>query len=267
MENPRLHIVYGLRGGGKTTLLFQRFLDYPEGKHIYISGDGIKLLKISLMDVFRDLYYVLDGGAIFIEEINSIDGWVEELKVAYDSYSNWYIYVSGSSSLNLLESKKVLARRARYYHLLPMTFREYIKITRDVDLNRFDLLSGDVYTNILRYDIYFKQNLSESPVDLVNEYLSKSHPFLLEATSDMIEDLVEKIIYDDITKAYKFDSDILNKFERLIFILATSDKITYENVSTDLKISKTVVGKMIRALLQSSIIKQIFPYSKRIHCL
>ncbi|MEK6982891.1 MAG: AAA family ATPase [Candidatus Micrarchaeota archaeon] len=259
---PNLKVIYGLRGGGKTTLLFQRYLDYEKGKRVYFSGDELVLLKISIYEIFKNLKYAMDLGkdsAVFIDEITKVPNWAEEIKIAYDSNPNLQIYISGSSTIDLVQSKSALARRASYHHLLPMTFREYVKLTRNIELEKFDLFSGDVYTQIIRYDIYLKQKIS-NPMELFHEYMSKSHPFLLEANQDMIFDLVEKIIYEDIAKLNSFDSSILEKFERLILVLAMSEKTTYENLATDLQVSKAVIGQMLRALIQSGLIKQVLPY-------
>lgn len=259
---PNLHIVYGLRGGGKTTLLFQRFFDYEAGRRVYIACDELRLLRISIYEVFRNLHYVIDiqNGALFLDEITRLDNWAEELKIGCDAHPNLAVYVSGSSSIDLLESKRALARRAKYHSLLPMTFREFLRIAHGIELKPFNLFSQDLYTEILRYDIYFKEKMQRNPLDIVAEYTLKSHPFLLEADQEMLKDLVEKIVYEDIAKVYHFGSDILNKFERLLFLLAMSEKITYDNVSKDLQISKAVVGNMLRALLQSGLIRQILPY-------
>ena len=39
-----------------------------------------------------------------------------------------------------------------------------------------------------------------------------------------------------------------------------SEKTTYENLATDLQVSKAVIGQMLRALIQSGLIKQVLPY-------
>ncbi len=262
LGKPRMQIIYGMRGGGKTTLLFQRFVDYPKEKRIYISGDEMELLGISLVDVFSNLKYVMDiaGAGVFLDEITKIKDWTKALKIIYDSYPELSISVSGSSAIELVGSKGDLARRAKYHHLLPMTFREFMKVARGMELNQFNLSAEDVYTEAIRFDIYFKEKVKGNPAKFVEDYIDKSQPFMLEADEDMLMDLVDKIIYEDIAKAYRFDRVVLNKFHRLLLVLSMSEKTTYENLSRDLGLSKGIIGEMIRALANSGIIKAVLPY-------
>jgi predicted AAA+ superfamily ATPase len=261
-KKPRMHVIYGMRGGGKTTLLFQRFADFEKGKRIYITGDELEILNISLLDIFQNLKYILemDGAGVFLDEITKIKDWRKKLKVIYDKYPETSIYASGSSAIELVESKGDLARRAKYHHLLPMTFREFLKVVYGIDVKKFNLFAKDIYTESLRFDIYFKEKIEKNPTDLIKEYIQVSQPFMLEADSSMLLDLIDKIIYEDIAKVYRFDQEVLNKFHRLILILSMSEKTSYENLSTDLGISKSVIGDMIRALINSSVIKAVLPY-------
>ncbi len=262
LEKPRMHIIYGMRGSGKTTLLFQRFADYPKGKRIYITGDEMSLLGLSFTEIFRNLSYIIEtkNAAVFLDEVTKIPRWEEELKIIYDKYPGITVYVSGSSAVELMSSKRTLARRAHYHHLLPMTFREFMRIVHGIEIKRFNLFATDVYTEVMRFDIYFKETVEKNPVGLVEEYISKSQPFMLEANEAMLMDLMNKIIYEDIAKTYKFERDVLNKFHRFILILANSEKTSYENISKDIGVSKGVVGEMIRALIDSGVIKSILPY-------
>ena len=261
-EKPRLQIIYGMRGGGKTTLLFQRFADNEKGKRIYISGDELEILNFKLLDLFGNLKYVMDlkDSSVFLDEITKIKDWKDELKILYDNYPEMNIFISGSSAIEITESKSVLARRAKYHHLLPMSFREFMKIVHGIEINKFNLFSEDIYTEAIRFDIYFKEKVGKNPIDFVDEYINKSQPFMLEADKDMLMDLMDKIIYEDIAKVYNFDRDVLNKFHRLLLILSISEKTSYDNLSKDLGVSKGLIGDMLRALINSSVIKSVLPY-------
>jgi hypothetical protein len=262
LGKPRMQLIYGLRGGGKTTLLFQRYADYEKGKRIYITGDEIEILNFKLLDLFGNLKYVMDlkGAGVFLDEITKIKDWKDEMKILYDNYPELNIYASGSSAIEINESKSVLARRAKYHHLLPMSFREFMKIVHGMEINKFNLFSEDVYTEAIRFDIYFKEKVGKNPSEFVEEYINKSQPFMLESDKDMLMDLMDKIIYEDIAKVYNFDRDVLNKFHRLLLILSMSEKTSYENLSKDLGVSKGLIGDMLRALISGSVIKAVLPY-------
>ena len=262
VQKPRMHVLYGMRGSGKTTLLFQRFMDYPKSKRIYLNGDEVGILSLSLSELFNNLKYVIDekGSAVFLDEVTRISGWSEQLKVVYDNYPELEVYVSGSSAVELAESKTQLARRAKYHVILPMTFREFIKIAYGIELRKYELNAKDIYTESIKYDIYFKGIIKKNPRELVQEYSEKSQPFMLEADEDMLMDLMDKVIYGDIAKAYPFQKDVLNNMHRMLLIFSMSEKTTYDNLSKDLKLSKGVIGEMIRALSNSGIIKAVLPY-------
>jgi predicted AAA+ superfamily ATPase len=202
----------------------------------------------------------LKDSAVFLDEITKVKDWRKKLKVIYDNYPELKIYASGSCAIDLVESKGALARRAKYLHLLPMTFREYMRVTHGIELKQFNLSAQDIYTEAIRFDIYFKEVVLGNPSDFLDKYIRKSQPFMLEADQDMLLDLMDKIIYEDIAKIYKFDQEILNKFHRLLLILSMSEKTSYENLSKDLGVSKGTVGDMIKALMNSSVIKAVMPY-------
>ena len=190
---PNLKVIYGLRGGGKTTLLFQRYLDYEKGKRVYFSGDELVLLKISIYEIFKNLKYAMDLGkdsaVLLMKSQSSKLGRRNKNCIRFQSkFTNLYIRFFHNRFSTI---KTALARRASYHHLLPMTFREYVKLTRNIELEKFDLFSGDVYTQIIRYDIYLETKIS-NPMELFHEYMSKEPPISIEANQDMIFDLVEK---------------------------------------------------------------------------
>jgi predicted AAA+ superfamily ATPase len=79
----RLNIIYGLRGTGKTTILFQKYLETKNQK-IYFNSDELKVLKLNLLELIEKTIYLFgDKTEIFIDEINSIEGWADIIKIAH----------------------------------------------------------------------------------------------------------------------------------------------------------------------------------------
>jgi predicted AAA+ superfamily ATPase len=261
IENSRLHIIYGLRGVGKTTIMFQRYLKEPTNKRIYIHAQEIELLRLNLLEVIEEAVSIFGQDMhIFIDEINSIEAWFEHIKIAYDKFSKIKMMLSGSSSINLLDSKKELARRAVYTKIEPLSFREYVDLVHKIELERFDFKKQDLHSAI-RYDIYLNEKLKDIGVNKIwKQYISCNLPYLFQTQTQTLKDLVEKAIVFDIAKSKRFESNTLAKFERLVVLLSASNKITYDNISKDLAISKSLVEPMLDALEQSGIVKRVYPY-------
>jgi uncharacterized protein len=260
--DSKLLVLFGIRGSGKTTLLFQKYSSIEESKRIFFNGDELKLLKMSLLDLFSSLEgFIPKNSFVFIDEINSIDNWSEELKIVFDKYS-FSIIVSGSSSISLKQSKSILARRAKFVFLEPLSFREFLEIKYGKKYGLFNIDSKNILLEMSNFESNFKKTFVKNPVLLVEDFLVNNLPFLFNSDDSTVFDLIDKIIFDDITKKYNFSSQTLLKFQRLLFLLAGSNKMTYENISKDLGVSKSVVGEMLSALIESDLIRISYPFGK-----
>lgn len=110
--------INGPRRVGKTVLMKQIISHLIESKVpkeniLYFSFDevnsenSIKLLmrdweKILGRDYQKEKYFV------FIDEIQNVNRWAEQLKTYYDLYeNNMKFFISGSASLNIKKGKKV----------------------------------------------------------------------------------------------------------------------------------------------------------------
>jgi len=125
----RLIIMPGLRGTGKTTLLYQLYLYLIRKKNItrerilFISVDDLKSLNYDLRScieiyeskiLFEDLVNSKEPVFLLLDEVNHDPNWALTLKVIYDEYPNIFIIATGSSALELeKETNADLARRAK----------------------------------------------------------------------------------------------------------------------------------------------------------
>lgn len=221
--DSRLNIIYGIRGSGKTTMMFQKYLETSEKKRIYLHAEEVSNVGLSLIDVFRAIQYLFsDSAIVFLDEINNYQEWYNEIKIIYDKYPKMRFYITGSSSLNIMESKKKLARRAKYIHIPTLTFREYVYLKNDIKLNKF-IPGEDILLSAMRYDIYIREKLPNI-LTVVEEYISTNLPYLFENDYSTLSDLVEKVIYSDIAKVKNIETATLSKFERLIFFFLHPQK-------------------------------------------
>ncbi len=259
--SSRLSILYGLRGAGKTTALFKQYLKGDEKKRLYLDAEEMALLRIPLLDSIDSAVALFGPDLfIFIDEMSTVPGWASAIKVAYDKHPRLRMMLSGSSAINMLDSKEHLARRAIYLHLRPLTLREYVRMAHGIELEKFDF-GSDALHNAMRYDIYLHEKLKGMDLTaLWSEYLLHNLPYLLENPQETLRDLVEKAIFFDIAKTSRFESATLSKFERLILLLSVSNKVSYDGISKDLGVSKSIVEPMLLALEQADIIRRVYPF-------
>ena len=121
--------IRGPRGVGKTTLMLQHIKkDLNPADVLYVNADDLYFGNYRLIDLAEKL---AQRGVryLFIDEIHKYKDWSKELKLMYDYYSELKVVFSGSSVLDLNKGASDLSRRAVFYHLYGLSFREYLSGT------------------------------------------------------------------------------------------------------------------------------------------
>jgi len=123
----RLVGILGGRGTGKTTILVQYLAeqDRNEQRHLYVSADHIQVQATGLYEIAA-AFFRLGGKTILIDEIHKYANWQQEVKNLYDAFPSGRIVFSGSSLIALQKGKADLSRRAVFYTLPGLSFREYL---------------------------------------------------------------------------------------------------------------------------------------------
>ncbi|PHS36855.1 MAG: hypothetical protein COB07_12065 [Sulfurovum sp.] len=138
----RFSIISGQRGIGKTTAITQYIQqNYPDvytRKALYIQADHFILGESSLYEI-ADEFVKMGGELLCIDEIHKYQNWSKELKSINDTFRELKLLVSGSSALEIHKGSHDLSRRALVYKMKGMSFREFIEIKVDIELESFDL--------------------------------------------------------------------------------------------------------------------------------
>ena len=141
--SKRLVILPGLRGVGKTTIVFQIY-DYlknqkkiEQDRILYFSTDELKAyLGKSILDIadtfIQDIHktspiYLGKKIFIFVDETHFDSNWSETAKVLFDKSKKIFMIFTGSSALNL-ELSVDAARRTTKEIVFPMNFSEYLTL-------------------------------------------------------------------------------------------------------------------------------------------
>ena len=173
--NHKMIGIVGARGVGKTTFLIQylKQIDIAPSKKLYISAEFLNIN--SLFEVAK-AFYKEEGQLLVIDEIHKFKNFEIELKKIYDLLDLKVIF-SGSSALQIDNSKADLSRRVITYNVYGLSFREFLELKHDIKLPYFSL--EDILTNHvdIAYELLDKFNLTLN----FKEYLECGYyPFYFE---------------------------------------------------------------------------------------
>jgi predicted AAA+ superfamily ATPase len=217
--------ILGSRGIGKTTFLLYLVLEQGarQGKALYVSADNLYFLENRLVDLVDQLYKETDVRLLCIDEVHKYPNWNQELKNIADTYFDFRIVFSGSSMIDLIQSKYDLSRRVTTYLLHGFSFREYLEWTLKIKL---PILS---FEDVLFSHLEIEQEFN---IPGVLKYLSEYfrigyYPFFREFSQDRekfqaIENVTQKTIYEDIGTLHSLRTTGLQVIEKLFkFVIHT----------------------------------------------
>ena len=151
--------ISGDRGVGKTTLMCQHCMEkYPSpDRGLYLSADHVNVVSYGLVNIAQQ-YFSEGGEALYIDEVHKYPEWSTEIKNILDVYKKKQLVFSASSSLDLNKSKADLSRRVVYHRVLGLSFREYLLLSKNIELPAFPI------QEILKNHIQISSELRSIPV-------------------------------------------------------------------------------------------------------
>jgi predicted AAA+ superfamily ATPase len=238
----RLSGIIGARGVGKTTFLLQYLKEHslPFSKKLYISADSIKI--DSLFELAKS--FQSDGGELLvIDEIHKYIGFENELKKIYD-FLELQVIFSGSSALQVDNSKADLSRRAVIYEVEGLSFREFIELKNSITLPSYSL------EEILKNHIDIAYELLEKfELNLFKEYLEAGYyPFYFDKFSTYqikLNETINTVLEIDIPSIFKIEYHNIKNLKKLLLVLCQSVPYT-PNINELL--SKMGMGSDYRSL-------------------
>ncbi len=286
----RMFGLAGLRGTGKTTLLWQLT------KHIYknyttniyfLNFTDLITFNIGIKEIKRafEKYVVGDHLSAYKEkitlvfdEVHESPMWTKALKALYDEFRIAFILVSGSSAL-LLQSTADLATRMIIQHIMPLNFCEYIYFTYknipDIKSARKKLentfLRSENISELVNDFNHLKQDL-DNFLDKINNLDEKIYNyivyhniirFLLIENETLIEkhvrELVKRVIYEDIPKLNNENSNP-QIAERILRRIAGSDEINIQALSQSIAISQKEINQNLNILVNAELLNMLYAY-------
>jgi len=258
--------IYGSRGIGKTTLMLQiaKNLDYNSGEILYISCDHPLLSNVSIFELVNE-FYKYGGKLILIDEINEANNFEQELKSIYD-FLDLKVIFSGSSAIKITNPS--FTRRYAMYHLPILSFKEFLELSLNINLNSFSL--DDILNNHIDLsNEVIKKLKDEKILKHFNNYLKYgAYPFYFENSNNfnqMLLDTIDTILHKDLSSIYNISGEKINVLKKLLTSICVSNpfEINIEKLAKKVGISKTTLYKYIQYLNKAELLKLITYEAKR----
>lgn len=289
VSEPRMIIMPGLRGTGKTTLLAQLFLKQPAAgvDKLYISVDEIvKRFDVGLWDLL-DHYEALIGYRLeelkqplifFLDEVHYDPKWAAFLKSVYDRTKKVMVVCTGSAALLLREQMNAdIARRAVFIDVHPVNFIEYLLLKN----NKYPVkgLAEEIrkafWTSTQAKDVFGLLKAQESNVknywkDIdvleIQRYVKLgTFPFTIHFDNevlalDYLGQMMSKVAYTDIPQFAAFDFETLKKIEKILYLLAASVGMSVANLSDTISTKANQIHDLLDAMIKAGLLIRILPY-------
>ena len=225
----RLTIITGARGVGKTTTIAQYIHSHSELKALYVSMDSFLVGELSMYEIAQE--FVQNGGELLcFDEIHKYTNWSQELKNIYDSYPKLRILASGSSALEISKGSHDLSRRAHVLSMYGMSFKEYLELSQNIQLETYSL--EDILTKHedLAFDIVEKLEKEKKKIlPLFHQYLKTGYyPYALSIEDediffDMLKQNINVSLSSDLLFVYpSLDGNSVKKLKLLLSIIMES---------------------------------------------
>lgn len=245
--------IIGPRGVGKSTMVKQFILSHPDRQDwLYVSADHTYFSSSTLTDLADE--FVKEGGRyLVIDEIHKYHGWSRELKQIYDSHAGLNVIFTGSSILDIKKGSADLSRRVLIFEMQGLSFREYLKLFKNIDLPVYAL------DEILAHKVTLPSDIH--PLPLFREYLTRGYyPFCSLPGYDIrLQQVIAQTMEVDIPQFAGMNVSTSRKLRKMLDIISKMApfKPSFMNLATELKVSKNDVPDYMLYLEQAGMIGQL----------
>lgn len=172
-SEPRFVSLAGLRGVGKTTLLWQtaNHIYHNHHKDIYFFNvNTLKNLGIGLHIALEEFQRHIikkrfnelsEPITLLFDEVHDDDSWSKTLKILYDEARTAFILCTGSSAL-LLNQTADLARRMRIEKIYPFKFIEFVAAKTYMENNGKMVYPEHGLSNGLKEALFYSEEPEEA---------------------------------------------------------------------------------------------------------
>jgi predicted AAA+ superfamily ATPase len=243
--NARLIGIKGARGVGKTTLLLQYLkIHFSENRAytLYVSLDTLAFKGKTLLGLADE--FVRNGGKhLFLDEVHKYTNWAQELKNIYDDYPELQIVFTGSSLLEILNSRADLSRRVVIYHMQGLSFREFITLETGIHFEPVSLASilkdHEKWAGIINAKIkvfpHFEKYLKQGYYPFYKEEL--------DLYEQRVEEVINMMLEIELPLLRGIEIGMVQKIKQLLAIISESVPFVpnIANLSKKMEIHRTTL--------------------------
>ncbi len=253
--------IKGGRGVGKTTLILQHIKKnfIPGADNLYVSLDDVYFAGNSLVD-FVEEFIKYGGKHLFLDEVHRYPNWSQELKNLYDDFPELHVVFTGSSVLDILQSKADLSRRAIIYQMQGFSFREFLAVNGLITYEPLTL--GTILED--HQKIADEINHQIKPLPEFQKYLEGGYyPFFLEYPEtyhQRLEQVVNLVLETDIPALKPVNIEGVHKIKQLLYVVSTSVpfKPNINKISEKTGISRNSIVQYLQFLNDAEILNLLF---------
>ncbi len=248
-KEPRIQVLVGFRGLGKTTVLLQLL---KQDKSMYLSMDHPYILGSSLYELGKT-FITAGYGTILVDEVHHYKEWKRDCKALYDEFPEATIILSGSAPLAFEPERR--------YFIIPVD---------PMSLQEFAELQGKKITcpeNIWQDD---EKTLNFLAVhNWIHEYVPRylqggGFPIYFtyqEKTLDAIYNSIGKSIREDAPFFAHISGEDTQIMTKMLFSLATGSlgEFSINSLTQQLEIKKHKGYELISLLEKMKILRMVRP--------
>lgn len=288
-RDARMIGLAGLRGTGKTTLLWQTaeyiYKNYTQNIYFFHIGN-LQKYDIGITEIQEVIEEKLANGrlssykkeiVLLFDEVHEDKNWARDLKILYDLFPKAFVIATGSSAL-LLQSTADLVTRMYIQHIFPLSFTEFLNISNPKIKQEFlykeDLkyiLFGSESADDLFHKLENKQKLIADYFSQTNKLEDEIRTYILyknitrfafidskSRINSYIEDLIRRVIYEDIPQmAEKVN---IHFSEKILQRIAASDEINLQTLSQSIGISQKEINENLDILVKAELLNVLYPF-------
>ena len=249
----RLIGLVGPRGVGKTTLMLQHAKEeLPRHSTLFVTAEDMYFAMHNIVEFAAE--FVRKGGQyLIIDEIHKMSEWSRYLKLIHDYQPKLNVIFTGSSILDITKGTHDLSRRAIVYDMQGLSFREYLSMFYQVDLDVYSL------EEIVNHKVRIPEDLQV--LELFKGYLRRGYyPFAKENQYERrLMQVLNNTIEVDIPQYAKMNVATGRKLKQLLGVIARSVpfKPNMTSLATVMDTSRNSISDFFVYLEEAGLIAQL----------
>ncbi len=274
----RALMLSGARQVGKTTLFRQSIVEmleegFPSSNILYATFDH-PLLKLAgfdaIVESWREYVPRAEGPEyLFIDEVQSVEGWGVWIKHQVDFETNRRIAITGSAMTLAAEGSESGVGRWTSLRLSTLSFYEYLQIRKTQLLPIPEVSSlKDIFSKTQEELTFLAQSPGAQQLPAYfNEYLLRSG-FPQSAQIDNIdeaqrllrEDIIDKVLKRDMTALFQVRRVL--ELEQVFLYLCMHDgsPLNMKELESGLSVNRLTAGNFISYLESTHLIYKLLPF-------